>query len=54
VFFDQILNAIYLFAVKAFVGLEPDWAEPKFSFVLISFNLDIRWFIAVSGVAEKR
>jgi len=52
-FFDQLLNVVYLFAVKAFVGLDANWVKPKFSFVLISFNMDMRWFIAVSGIAEK-
>ncbi|MEY3298945.1 MAG: hypothetical protein RLZZ597_2205 [Cyanobacteriota bacterium] len=52
-FFDQLLNAVYLFVVKAFVGLDANWAEPKISFVLISFDMDMGWFIAVSGVAEE-
>jgi hypothetical protein len=47
------LNAIYLFTVKSFVGLEANWAEPEFSFGLISFDVDVGWFVTISGVAEK-
>jgi len=53
VFFNQLLDTIYLCAIKALVILKTGWAKPKLSFILISFNMYVGWLISIACIAEK-
>ena len=47
------LNTINLFTTKPLIILKPNWSKPKLCFILIAFNMDVGWFITVSGVAKE-
>lgn len=52
-FFNQLLNTIDFFTAKSPIVLKPNWGKPKLCFLLIAFNMNVGWFITVSGVAKE-
>jgi hypothetical protein len=53
VFFNQLLDTIYLCAIETLVTLKTNWAKPELSFVRIGFNMYVGWLISIAGIAEK-
>lgn len=53
VFINQLLDTIYLCAVKTPVILKTGWAKLELSLVLIAFNMYVGWLISIACVAEK-
>jgi hypothetical protein len=51
--FNQFLNAIDLCTIKASIALQPNWHQPKLSFVALSFDVDMRWLIPIACVTEE-
>jgi hypothetical protein len=33
--------------------LKSNWTKPELGFISISFNMNVRWFISISCIAEE-
>jgi hypothetical protein len=50
---NKFLNAVNFGAVKSLVTLKTNRLKPEFSDLSISFNMDVRWLMAIACVAKE-
>jgi len=50
---DKFLHAPNFSSTKAATILQSDGFQPKFSFIVITFNVNMRWLVAITGIKEK-
>jgi hypothetical protein len=50
---DDLLDPADLDSRKSTTSLQPDWVEPEFCHLILTFYMHMRRFIAISGVKEE-
>lgn len=51
--FYNHLESADLFPVESTAAVKPDRIKPEFSYLILSFDMDMRRFISVAGIEEK-
>jgi len=51
--FCQLLDAVEFTATKTAAALQSHWIEPELGNSIIAFNVDMFWFVAITGVEEE-
>ncbi|MDP1548758.1 MAG: hypothetical protein Q8L97_01170 [Nitrosomonas sp.] len=52
-FTDNALDTRHLISRKTATTLQAYWIKPKFGNSVVSFNMDMNWFILVAGKKEE-
>ena len=50
---DEFLNSVQFRPRIAAAFLQPDWIKPKFRDIVVAFDMDMRWFIAITCIKEE-
>jgi len=50
---NEGLHSINFLSAEASAILQPDWIKPEFSFFIITLNMNVGRFVAITGVKEK-
>jgi len=53
VFLNKSLYLIQFAPAEPPTTLKPDWVEPEFGRVVVTFNVNVGWFIAIASVEKE-
>jgi len=51
--FDKPLDSIQFASVETSTALKPDRVQPQLGSVVVTLNVNVRWFVAIASIEEE-